>query len=427
MTNHDPARWSHAQTNADRALRGLEHVPFDPALHGITKDEIPFPMSADDYGMEQPAAPQLPTQAAFKLIALDEVTVAQEPAWAIWRLLPARGLACIIGAPKCGKSFLATDALFAVADGIQYAGRDTLQGPVVYATGEGVSGFRRRLIALRKHRAAEGSNVPFLMLENVPDLGSERTNVAKFIQDIEADIKRRQLPRPRAIALDTLARCMGAGDENAAKDMGRFIDRCGQIERHFGCVVLVIHHVGKDEKKKGRGSNALNGAADVTWEVKKLASHSRVRIEEMKDGAEGVTWTFRLVPFVVDGPQSATFSEVAGASENTTCVVEIVNQPTQAQLSATSDRKRTPSGVAGDLLKVIRRAIDETGETTLAGQLAPAGTRAVDRDNLRRYCETMAWQSEAKNKRSVLSNNLSKLREAGLIDFDRHAVWSAAG
>jgi hypothetical protein len=73
----------------------------------------------------------------FTPVAIDDVELSAEPAWTIRRLLPARGLSSTVGPPKSRKSFLMTDALFAVARGVQYAGRDTLQGPVFYLTGEG--------------------------------------------------------------------------------------------------------------------------------------------------------------------------------------------------------------------------------------------------------------------------------------------------
>ena len=100
--------------------------------------------------------------------------------------------------------------------------------------------------------------------------------------------------------LDTLARCMGDGDESSARDMGRFITRCGEIERHYCCTVVVVHHMGKDASKGARGSNALNGAADVTIAVEKGEAFSTARVDEMKDGPEGQEWRFRLLPYQAD-------------------------------------------------------------------------------------------------------------------------------
>jgi hypothetical protein len=388
----------------------------------------PAPNGPEDYGLPDETNPQnlIEPPASnvsakqFIPIAIDDVTLSVEPAWAIHRLLPARGLACIVGPPKSGKSFLASDALFSIARGVPYAGRAVLQGPVIYLTGEGVSGFKRRMIALRRHHGVEGQGVPFFMIEEVPDLGSEETDVHRLIAVLDQFIADRGLPPPRAIALDTLARCMGSGDENTAKDMGRFVDRCGLIERHYRCLVVPIHHMGKDPARKGRGSNSLNGGSDVTWEVEKLEGYSRVKIEEMKDGPEGATWTFRLLPVEIS-EASATFNDGA---ETVTCVVEIMSEPALAQQSATKP-KRTPRGVTGDLLKVIKRALDESGQINAAGASVPSNVRAITIDDLKNYCRTMEWQQDRKSNafRSALSRSLSDLRSSEWIGMECGWVW----
>lgn len=363
-----------------------------------------------------------PASPRFVPVAIDNVTISAEPAWLIDGLLPARGLACIVGPPKSGKSFLTTDMLCSVARGARYAGRETLAGPVVYLTGEGVSGFKRRLVAMRRHLEIEGQGVPFFMIENVPDLGSEATDLPQLLAELDAFLARECPEGPRAIVLDTLARCMGEADENSARDMGRFVTRCSAIERHFSCLVVVVHHVGKDPTRGGRGSNALNGAADVTMLVEKTETFSTVRVEEMKDGREGQEWRFRLVPYLLS-ETSDTPSETSG--EVSTCVVELLSEPTTAKPRDTKKAK-APKGVTGDLLKVIRRAVEDAGERNVDSVAVPNNVRAVSRANLKRYCTTMDWQDpegKADSFRSMLNKTLSALRSADLIGFDRDWVW----
>jgi AAA domain len=370
-----------------------------------------------------PGASQRLEQAPrFTPVAIDDVQVTGAPAWLVQHLLPARGLACIVGPPKSGKSFMTTDMLFAVARGVSYAGRDTLPGPVIYLTGEGVMGFKRRLIALRRHHDVEGHGVPFFMIENVPDLGSERTDVQDLLRELDQFIQDHNLGRPRAISLDTLARCMGEGDENTARDMGRFVNRCGIIERHFECAVVVVHHMGKNPAAGGRGSNALNGAADVTITVEKNEACSTVRVDEMKDGPEGQEWRFRLLPYdlsvTTDTPSVTT-------AETTTCIVELIGEATQSKLRETK-ADRPPKGVPGDLLLVIRRAVNEGGETNVPSAEVPNNTRAVSRENLKTYCRNMAWQDvdgKPESFRVMLNKTLSALRAGHLIGFNRDWVW----
>ena len=380
------------------------------------------PPADDDPGPEFPPGAGLPPpRPLFRPVPIDLVQIGGEPQWLIAGLIPARGLAAIIGPPKCGKSYLTTDMLFSVARGEPYAGRDVLPGPVVYLTGEGVQGFKRRLIAMRRHYAVEGKGIDFFMVENVPDLGSDQTNLAAMLAEIDEFLDRYEIETPRAIVLDTLARCMGAGDESSARDMGRFITRCGEIERHYGCVVLVVHHMGKDASKGARGSNALNGAADVTIEVEKGEAFSTVRVDEMKDGPEGQEWSFRLVPFEIG---EASASAGADAAANTaTMVVELLCEPTLAGAHATKPAK-APIGVSGDLLLVLRRAIEEMGKTGING--IPKNIRAVSRSNLKNYCRTMAWQDpdgKPDSFRGMLSKNLSTLRSRGHVAFNTEWIW----
>jgi hypothetical protein len=85
--------------------------------------------------------------------------------------------------------------LFTVARSVPYAGRETISGPVVYLTGEGVNGFKRRLVAMRRHYEAEGQGAPFYMVDSVPDLGSEQTDLPRLLADLDAFIAQRA---PRA-------------------------------------------------------------------------------------------------------------------------------------------------------------------------------------------------------------------------------------
>jgi hypothetical protein len=397
---------------------GIGDYAEPPADDWQAPTEIPESVDAE----RDIPSPPTDKRPRFVPVAIDDVVVPEVPAWLIDRILPARGLACIVGPPKSRKSFLTSDMLFSVARRARYAGRETLPGPVIYLTGEGVNGFKRRLVAMRRHYNAEGHGVPFYMIENVPDLGSEQTDLPQLLTDLDAFIAQRAPEGVRAIALDTLARCMGEADENAARDMGRFVNRCTAIERHFGCVVVVVHHVGKDPSRGGRGSNSLNGAADVTMIVEKAETYSTVRVDEMKDGPEGQEWRFCLVPY----PLSETSDTPSETSpEVSTCVVELLSEPTTAKPRETK-KVKAPRGVTGDLLKVIRRAIEEAGSTNVESLAVPNNVRAVSKANLKRYCTTMDWQDpdgKPDSFRSMLNKNLSALRSSDLIGFDREWVW----
>ncbi|WP_423962718.1 hypothetical protein [Bradyrhizobium sp.] len=112
------------------------------------------------------------------------------------------------------------------------------------------------------------------------------------------------------------------------------------------------------------------------------------------------------------------------AVENTTCVVEILSEPGGAQPRA-SKGNAPPKGVAGEPLRIISRAIDEAGITTPDSTAVPQGLRTAGRNDLKRDLQTAAWQDGAGERcwSAELSNGLSRLRDRGLIGFDREWVW----
>jgi hypothetical protein len=306
------------------------------------------------------------------------------------------------------------------------AGRNTLKGPVVYCTGEGINGFRRRLIAMRQHYEVEGQKIPFFHIERVPDLGSEATDVNDLIADINRHLNERGLPPPRVVALDTLARCMVGGDENSARDMSRFIGRCDQIERAFGCLVAVVHHTGKDESRGARGSNALLGALDCEWTVERNGDVRSARVSRMKDGQDDVGWQFAL-KIVTAEPQTSVNDDYGCAL--TTCVVEVVSDAGEAQTTARRKKKPAIKGLKGDLLNIIRDVIPEAGETEGLPREVPPNKPAIRRAVLKNICLKKAWLTEPHTNReqnsgrAKLAAYLSRLRAEGVLNFDREWVW----
>ena len=223
---------------------------------------------------------------------------------------------------------------------------------------------------------------------------------------------------------------MGDGDESSARDMGRFITRCGEIERHYCCTVVVVHHMGKDASKGARGSNALNGAADVTIAVEKGEALSTVRVDEMKDGPEGQEWRFRLLPYQLDeaenDPEKRNILDPPETlTETSTCIVELLSRPGTPKHSETKKAK-PPRGVAGDLLKIIRYTIEESGTTSPDSSVVPPNTRAATRANLKNYCKLRDWQDpdgKPDGFRTLINRHLSGLRDGGHIGYTQDWVW----
>jgi RecA-family ATPase len=105
----------------------------------------------------------------------------------------------------------------------------------------------------------------------------------------------------RLIVIDTLARVMGAGDENSTQAMNTVLNSAKRIQRETGAAVLIVHHEGKDASRGSRGSSALPAAIDVAFGMVKDA----MRIDLMRDGEEGTTFPFSLWRWTLDRTRTA--------------------------------------------------------------------------------------------------------------------------
>jgi replicative DNA helicase len=165
------------------------------------------------------------------------------------------------GAPKLGKTALATDMIFSIG-----LGRPWLGFPTTAATGLAFQGEippAQTAVRLRL-RAQDLSPFPPGRMTLVHD----RT---LRLDDPTSQGRIRALVRAHAPALvvfDPLARYM-LGNENLAQDMGKVVAFLDGLIQEFGVTVLLVHHTGKpgrDDPREGgqrlRGSSALFAAAD---------------------------------------------------------------------------------------------------------------------------------------------------------------------
>ncbi|UHC20480.1 helicase RepA family protein (plasmid) [Methylobacterium currus] len=392
--------------------------PFERRAFGEEMDEVggegrfpPFDPAA--------APPQEQKRKPFPILHLDELEIGDDPTWLINGLLPATGFGIVFGPPKNLKSFILADALFHVAMGRPWMERDVLPGAVVYITAEGVEGFKRRLIAMRRHYGVEGQRTPFLLVPATLDLGHQSGDAEGLVEDVRAYLDTIGNPPVRAIAIDTLARNMKGADENTAKDMSTFIDNCGHIASALGCIVIGVHHAGKDTAKGARGSNALDGGVDVMWSVEKGEAATTATIHHMKDGEAGASWQFRL--------QQAVLREGGATSEFVAAaVVEILAGPGEAQRPATSAGRIKLGDRPKLLLTIIREAIGEMGGGVKGDISIPHDARAVSREDLKRYLPLRGYWDEDKpsnTNRATFSADLKTLKVRGAIGLNSEYVW----
>jgi len=320
----------------------------------------PLPVAVRE--AEQPGAKPTPTGPTFHVRKASALLADPDPEWLIDGLLPDRGLGVIFGAPASGKSFLALDIAAAIARGVSWGARDVRKGKVVYV---GLEGRQRSRIEayLQHHKLKRDGLDNVLVIERQPlDLLAQRFEpAAALVRDVSAvaghDV--------RAMFIDTLNRAMPGGDENSSQDMGQAITAAQAIADRLGCLVVIVHHSGKDTTQGARGHSSLHGAADVELEVSRKDDVRTVKLVKLKDGEDGHKWTCRL--------QSVSLGRTAKGKPRGSCVVAELataekrdaNQPSPAEqvvlmaLRDLTNAKREDPTTAGDYFAEVMTTRDE--------------------------------------------------------------------
>jgi hypothetical protein len=212
-------------------------------------------MTADPFNNLAPMRPRLTDRGAAILGMIeraDELSPVLDRDYIIKGWLDAGALAVLYGDANAGKSFVGVDIAHHVHEGRRWGGNRVAPGPVLYVAAEGGGLFQNRL-------AARGAR--FHVLRHQIALAGRNPDAAPLAQAVNAIAV--EAGPFRLIIVDTLARAMGGGDENAAPDIGALVAACGHVQKATGAAVLLIHHSGKDATRGARGHSALRAAVDT--------------------------------------------------------------------------------------------------------------------------------------------------------------------
>lgn len=334
----------------------------------------------------------------FHVEHFDDVELSAEPEWRVRDVLPRMGLVLVVGEPGSGKSFMASDLGMCVAGDRDWAGKNVEAGMVVYVTSEGISGFRKRLVAYRDHhRPPPGS--PFYLITDAPDLGHNPGDANELIRRISA-----QVDDVAVIFIDTLARSMAGADENSTADMSVLVENCDRLSRQLRCVVVLVHHIGKDASKGARGSSVLKAAADIEICVAGQQGQRTARITKSKDGESGLEMTFSLV-------------RVELGEGISSCILQVETDWSFAAQKATA-KINGPCQIA---LKALQQAIDEAGEAPPPGGRIARTKRVVRSSLWRRYADQLnvTTSDNPDSKLKAFKRAADRLQGIGKIE-----VWN---
>jgi hypothetical protein len=196
----------------------------------------------------------------------------------------------VVGKPGSGKSVIVTDAACHVAAGMEWHGRTVRPGLVVYFAAERKQLTERRMAAFRERY--ELGDIPLAVVGGKLDLTRDLADaqaLVRLIKGLEETCGKKCV----WVILGTLTRTFGGGDQNASKDMTRYVQSADELIRGTGAHVTIIHHTPWNENR-GKGAIDLDGAVDASFIVSKSGNKYSLVCDGTNDGDEGPITTFKL-------------------------------------------------------------------------------------------------------------------------------------
>jgi hypothetical protein len=226
----------------------------------------------------------------FQLRKAGTVKKTPPPAFLIQDYIIEIGMAAIVGPSGSGKSFIGLDIALCTAHGIEWHGLKVKKVKcAVYIAAEGGAGMGSRISAFDNKHGVDSDSVGFHLLPEAINLVDPATDIPDLHETLDE-------VQPNMIVVDTLARSFAGGDENSTKDMNQFIDNCGKLQVRYQCLVIIIHHTGKDVERGARGSSAFKAALDSEFSVKRIegTEHISFVTSKQKDAPEARPLHLRL-------------------------------------------------------------------------------------------------------------------------------------
>jgi len=240
---------------------------------------------------------------------------------------------CFVGPPKAGKTFLNLDIGLSIASDLPVFGKLKVRrhGPVIYLSGEGHAGMKRRLMAWFQHRGVgpdpalerEGKDpmarldaIPFYYKADVPvvtnktDSDGNSLNLVecqRFIDGIRGQLQTEgKSGLPVLVVVDTMARSLGGEDENANAAASLYLQITESLRANLDCTVLTIAHCRKDATGDDidiRGSGGFTGGFDAIWTVEQNKQNgvTKMTAKWLKESANLGPFAFRMRKIVVPG------------------------------------------------------------------------------------------------------------------------------
>ncbi|TIN83116.1 bifunctional DNA primase/polymerase [Mesorhizobium sp.] len=361
---------------------------------------------------EAPSEVELPNEQAmpkkrerFDLTWFDNIKDGEPKVTFIKGVFGEREFTTISGLPGTGKSVIVTDMACHVACGKDWHGRRVKPGLVIYVAAERKKLTERRMMAFRKEHGVE--NVPLLVIGGRLDF----TKDLKDVRDLIAEIKKAEIETGTEcvwVIIDTLTRVFGGGDQNASKDMTKFVSSCDEILMETKAHVTAIHH-SSWSGDRGKGAIDLDGAVDASFMVKKSGGSYKLVCDGTNDGEEGEVLAFAMksVELGVDEDGEPTTAPV---------VLKVASDNIAKGLAEATTHK--------DRALVILREMQEEGEMSPGMHGLPEDTMLVPEESWRQAFYDALGDAPQPTKQATFVRVKKSLLKSGSIGESGIWVWT---
>ena len=396
------------RTVEEYAPQWPEPPPYDaPPEHWQGEPEHDMPEASAPDPQAKPDALRAPrllpvvmfADAAAKLDANDFVE----------GVLSRQAMSVIYGESNSGKTFFALDLGLHVASGRRWRDREVEQGLVLYLALEGSAAIMNRVAAFKAEHEMGEHHIPFAIAPVAVNLLDPDADAAAVIDTVKA-VAATMEAQPMLVIVDTLARAIAGGNENASEDMGALVRNGDLIREATGAHLMWIHHSGKDQAKGARGHSSLRAATDTEIEVVAVSSSRTATVTKQRDMECSGVFAFTLK--VVDLGRNTRGKAV------TSCVVEVDGVDTPGGVPP----RRRLTGHKQRALEVLADLIAHSGRVGDAG--APSGIASVpDKWWRERFYERAMPGAEAEAQKRAFRRAADDLVEQHVVGMGGGRVW----
>jgi hypothetical protein len=321
------------------------------------------------------------------------------------------GMSVLYGESGGGKTFFTLDLALHVALGWEWRGHRVKQGGVIYIAAEGQNGIRKRIEAFRRHHGLKDAAPPFAMIPTCVDLLDPAADTEPLIGKVKEAALRFAI---KLVVVDTLARAIAGGNENASEAMGAFIRNIDRIREETAAHVLIIHHCGKDVARGARGHSSLRAAIDTEIELTSDgdAGIKMACIKKQKDGEEGAEFAFRL--------ESLTIGEDEDGDPIKSCVVQ--HEATEAITRVTGKRSKPLAPAHEAALEILKNALCDKGRR-VTHNAVPKSVTVITIDEWGEYARRGGVIEEGNAGRQAWHRIRVALRGQHRIGMEDGYVW----